>query len=256
MRVAALALAALLPGWAAACEAPDPVPGSVVDAPAPASAPGAAWYEGLTDAYPHGALGDPFEPTVLAAAIAGGCPLRVAAGPGRVFEDLAPRLADLDGDGRAEVIAIRSDAREGAQVVVYAARGGALVEIAATAPIGTRFRWLAISGIADLDGDGRVEIAYVDRPHLAKVGRIVTYLPDGRLFEIARIADVTNHAFGAAFVEGGLRTCDGRPEIVWLSGDRTRILATALFDEGAGRRDIGAHTPAALDAAMACQKAS
>jgi hypothetical protein len=44
--------------------------------------------------------------------------------------------------------------------------------LAATPHIGSANRWLAPIGAADLDGDGRVEIAYVDRPHLARTLRI------------------------------------------------------------------------------------
>jgi hypothetical protein len=44
--------------------------------------------------------------------------------------------------------------------------------IAATPYVGTRFLWLASLGAAALDGDGRVEIASVDRLHLDKILRI------------------------------------------------------------------------------------
>ena len=40
---------------------------------------------------------------------------------------------------------------------------------AATPFIGTPRRWLAPVGVADLDGDGRAEIAYVETPHRDKV---------------------------------------------------------------------------------------
>jgi hypothetical protein len=36
-----------------------------------------------------------------------------------VFEDLAPRLADLDGDGKAEIIVVQSHRDLGARLAVY-----------------------------------------------------------------------------------------------------------------------------------------
>ena len=40
----------------------------------------------------------------------------------RVFEDRLPRLADLDGDGRDEIIVVESDAIRGAALVVLGLR--------------------------------------------------------------------------------------------------------------------------------------
>ena len=48
-----------------------------------------------------------------------------------------------------------------ARLAVWGAGG----RLAAIPFIGTRFRWLAPLGAADLDGDGRVEIAYAETPH-------------------------------------------------------------------------------------------
>ena len=40
----------------------------------------------------------------------------------RVFEDLVPRLVDLDGDGRDEVVLVESDLLRGAALVVLGLR--------------------------------------------------------------------------------------------------------------------------------------
>ena len=227
---------------------------------APGSGIARAFYWEPTTRYPHGALGDDVEGAMLLVMPEGEgfCDI-VPARDGGVFEDVAPRIADVTGDGRAEVIVVSSHPALGARVEVWGyplgpGEGSAhgLTLIAATDPIGTRFRWLAIAGIADLDGDGRSEIAYVDRPHLAKVGRLIRLSEDGTFQEFAQIPDVTNHPFGAPSIEGGIRTCGDRPEVIWLSGDRTRILSTAVFDEGVSRDDIGPYSPEALAAAMRC----
>lgn len=239
----AAALAGLLASPAAAClpdAAGDALPGSRATDATSASA---AWYEDPTAIYGHGIMGAVADAATLAAVLYPDtidCTVRrAAAGPGHVFEDIAPRLHDLDGDDRPEVIAVRSSLTEGAQLAVYAARGDGLDLIAATPFIGRRNRWLAPAAIADLDGDGAVEIAYVDRPHLARVLRVWRWT-DGGLVELLATAErVTNHRIGDEVIRGGLIFCGAQPEIVLASGDWTRRLALRLGPDGFAIRDIG-----------------
>lgn len=92
----------------------------------------------------------------------------------RVFEDIAPRLADVDGDGTVEVVVVETHVKQGAQLAIYDASGH---KSDATPHIGTRFRWLAPAAIADLNGDGITDIAYVETPHLGKVLRVWSWAP-------------------------------------------------------------------------------
>ena len=109
-------------------------------------------------------------------------------------------------------------------------RGG---RITATPAIGQAFRWLAPLGAADLDGDGRVEIAYVDRPHLAKTLRIWRYDPTARtLNEVAQAPGVSNHRIGWAHIPGGLRNCGTGPEMILADADWQSILALRLTKGG------------------------
>ena len=216
-----------------------------------------AWYSGLSDRYGHGVLGDALEPTVLHAMSAGTsaqCGLSVEAGAGHVFEDTAPRLVDVTGDGAPEVIAVRSSLERGAQLVVYAPSGDgrSLGPIAATPYIGTRNRWLAPVGAADLDGDGHVEVAFVDRPHLAKVLRVWRYR-DGDFREVAAAEGFTNHRIGEADIAGGVRDCGQGPEMIVASADWSRLLAVRY--DGAFRvREIGRDTSRpAFASAMECR---
>ena len=215
-----------------------------------------AWYTDPTDAYDHGILGDALEPTrlhVWSVATSAQCGLSVAAGPGHVFEDTAPRLADVDGDGRAEVIAVRTSLTKGAQLVVYAVRGDGLRLIATTPYIGQPHRWLAPVAAADLDGDGRVEIAYVDRPHLAKVLRVWRWTGSG-LREVAAAEGVTVHRIGETDIAGGLRDCGAGPEMVVASGDWSRLLAVRLSGDRLAARPIGRDTSRpAFARALACR---
>ena len=73
-------------------------------------------------------------------------------------------MVDLDFDGAPEVIVVQSNARLGAKLAIYDATG-----LRADTPhIGASNRWLAPLGAADLDGDGTMNVAFVDRPAFGK----------------------------------------------------------------------------------------
>lgn len=179
-------------------------------------------YADPTSRYPHGVLGDRLEWGTLVLRTERG-PQHIVLPPDRVFEDTGPRLADLDGDGAPEVIVVESQAQAGAQLAIYNATG----KIAATPHIGTRFRWLAPIGVADLDGDGLTEIAYIDRPHLAKTLRVWRYV-DGALVPVASAPGLTNHRIGEPDIGGGIRHCSAGPEMITASSDWSDVIATRL----------------------------
>lgn len=217
-------------------------------APAAAQTITAAAYAEPTTRYPHGVLGDEVEYGALVLTLSDGASRRVVLPATRVFEDTAPRLHDLDGDGAPEVIAVESDAARGARLSVYGPDG----LVAATPFIGTRFRWLAPSGAADLDGDGHFEIAYVDRPHLAKTLRVWRFR-DGRLEEVAALAGLTNHRIGERDIAGGIRDCGAGPEVVTADAGWSQVMATRLEGDRLAARAIGPHRGrGSFAAALAC----
>jgi hypothetical protein len=177
------------------------------------------------------------------------CPAEVILPEGEVFEDIAPRLADLDGDGMPEVIVVHTDIRRGARLAVYDRRARL---VAATPHIGQTHRWLAPLGVADLDGDGAVEIAYVDRPHLAKVLRIWRFR-GGRLVHVADAPGLTNHRIGWDHINGGIRDCGTGAEVVLESGDWGRLMAARLVRGRIETRDLGPWSDAAERQALECK---
>lgn len=216
---------------------------------------GSAAAEGVREArfadpttrYDHAVLGDAVEWGTLEMVTTAGRRLRLILPETRVFEDVVPRIADLDGDGRAEVVAVESDLDRGARLAVWGPDG----LVAATDFIGMRHRWLAPAGIADLDGDGRLEIAFVDRPHLARVLRVVR-LEGGRLVPVAALPGVTNHRIGEPTISGGVRDCGSGPELVLADAGWRRAVAVRLRDGALGARDLGPLGGGGLAAALGC----
>ena len=242
MRAAAAALV-----LAAGCAAADGGAGRIAS----------AVYEAPDDVYPHRIMGAIREKRVLAVRLADGreirFDLRDGPEPAHVFEDIAPRVVDADGDGAPDVVVVETDPDLGAQLAVYSLRQGALVKAAATPHIGQRFRWLAPVGVADLNGDGVTDIAYVDRPHLAKTLRVWSWAPGG-LTEIAALPGVTNHRIGDEVIWGGVRDCGAGPEMIVADADFAGVVAVRFDGGDLVARGLGeAPTPRAFDRALACR---
>jgi hypothetical protein len=243
-----------------AVEGPGPGEG-IVDAP--------AWPVGArlsvpTDRYAHGVLGGiPMFARLEVEALACGACRHGREGDGidlpahLVFEDVAPRLWDADGDGRPEIVVVEAHVTRGARLAVWAypdkgVRNARLARLAATAFIGRPQRWLAPAGIGDFDGDGRPEIAYVDRPHLARE-LVFVRLDRGRLVEIARAPGFSNHRIGDTAIASATRRCDGHDEVLLPDPDRRRLLAVRLDGRRIVTRDAGPwRDPASLRRQPGC----
>ncbi|MBY6004485.1 VCBS repeat-containing protein [Salipiger bermudensis] len=207
-----------------------------------------ATYVEPTTRYDHGVLGDAVEWGALRLSRDGAPDLLIRLPQTRVFEDLAPRLVDL-GEHRAAMV-VESDLERGARLALYTADG----LLAATPFIGQRNRWLAPVGAADLDGDGQVELAYIDRPHLARQLRIWRVVPGAQaLREVASAPDLTNHRIGWDSIAGGLRDCGAGPEMVLASGDWSRVIVARVRGGEITREALGPYSDAAMARALACR---
>lgn len=155
-----------------------------------------AWLAEPTDRYGHGILGDAIEAGALMVELEGGRTLGLRLPKSSVFEDRYVRLADFNGDGTDEMVVVESSLSDGAALAVYGIREGRLQLIGRDQWIGTRNRWLNPAGIADFDGDGRLEVAIVVTPHIGGTLRFLR--PDGRnMIRVAEMWGFSNHAIGS-----------------------------------------------------------
>lgn len=186
-----------------------------------------ARFEGPTDRYGHAIMGNlpEWSRLCLEGDGAGAC---VTLPETSVFEDIAPRLADMDGDGVPEAVVVESNFQGGAALAVYRLEADGLSRTA-TPPIGLRNRWLSPVGIADFDQDGTMDVAYVETPHLGKLLKIYSWR-DEALVLIAKASGLSNHRIGEETITSGIRSCGKGPEIVLPDGAWQRVFAGRFVD--------------------------
>jgi len=159
-----------------------------------------AWLAQPTGRYDHGIFGDKIEAGALVVETADGKRQEVKLDNDAVFEDLEPRIADLDGNGRDEIVVVKSYLKRGSALAVIGERRGRYQIIAETPPLGAAHRWLDPAGIADFTGDGKLDIALVRQPHV--VGMLELWRFTGNaLRKIAEMPDAANHIAGTRAID-------------------------------------------------------
>ena len=159
-----------------------------------------AWLAQATRRYDHGVLGDAIEAAALKVRLTDGRTMTYELGDQYVFEDLFPRLADMDGDGLDEVILARSSLTEGAAVSIYRVGERRLEQFAVSPSIGLAYRWLNPIGAADFDADGEMEVAVVETPHLGK--SLVIYGRNAaKLISLGRQKGYSSHFIGSTVLQ-------------------------------------------------------
>lgn len=149
-----------------------------------------------TQRYAHFVLGDRFEASAFRVTFRDGRRNEFSLPPTEVFEDRVPRLIDLTGDGREELIVVQSHINKGASLAVYNLAPHDISLLAQTPYIGQPNRWLNPAGIADFDGDGHIEVALVSKPHLAKQLQLWRFA-NGRLSLLSTHDGYSNHRLGS-----------------------------------------------------------
>jgi len=189
-----------------------------------------AWYSEPTERYRHGVLGDRIEAGALRVKTKRGRILTLRLPKNEVFEDITPRLADLDRNGTMEVVTIRSSVTRGAAITVYGLVGNALVQKATTRHIGTSNRWLNVAGISNFTRSGTLEIAVVVTPHIGGTLKVYKYA-GGILFQLGAARSFSNHVIGSRELRlSAIADFDGNrtPDLALPSGDRRSLLVMSM----------------------------
>ena len=189
-----------------------------------------AWYSEPTTRYGHGVLGDAIEAGALRVKNNRGETFTFRLPKNEVFEDITPRIADLDGNGTNEVITILSSQSGGGSVAVFGLNGNAFIKVAQTPFIGRSNRWLNIAEITNFTGGRNPEISIVVTPHLAGLLGIFR-LQNGNLQQIFGASGFSNHFIGsnelrlsaAADVNN-----DGRPDLLIPSLSRNELVMIGI----------------------------
>lgn len=155
-----------------------------------------AWLTNPTDRYAHGVLGDAIEAGGLTLERRDGRQFHYLLDSGSVFEDRRVRLVDLDGNGRDEAVVVQSYLGEGAALSVFALGTKGVSVVSEVPAIGRSNRWLNPVGAADFDGDGAMELAHVETPHIGGELRLYEFR-DGNLEFDVSASGFSNHAIGS-----------------------------------------------------------
>jgi hypothetical protein len=192
-----------------------------------------AWLAEPTDRYEHGILGDKIEAGALIIEGRDGKQQTVRLKSDAVFEDLRPRIADLDGDGRDEIIVVKSYLKRGSALAVIGDHKGKYEIIAETPPLGAPRRWLNPVGIGKFTSGGKTDIALVRQPHAVGAVELWSF-DDGKLQKAAEFADATNHVTGTRALDMSVAADfdgDGLSDIAVPSFDRQRLRIISFAKE-------------------------
>ena len=149
-----------------------------------------------TDEYGHGIMGDQLEAGSLTLIATDPIPEIIRTIPatiGFVLEGIAPIWVDLNGDGEREIIVTRSNANDGAQIVVLDERGNLL---AAGPAIGRGGRWRHQLSAGPFGPNSEMELVDVLTPHIGGPTEFFQW-KDNELVVVGIVNGNTSHIIGS-----------------------------------------------------------
>jgi hypothetical protein len=149
-----------------------------------------------------------------------------------VFEDVEPRLADLDRDGTPEILVVKAYRDKGPALAVIGKRDGAWSMLAETPPAGEPRSWLAPAAAAAFEGNGKPGIALVRTPHVQGMLQLWSF-DGGKLALRHEAVGYANHVFGSAALDNAAAIHvegDGRPGLAIPTQDRKALAILSLRD--------------------------
>lgn len=185
--------------------------------------------------YAHNVLGDPLEATAIVLIETKPTPQvvqTITIAEPHVIEGIAPIWADVDGDGRREIIVTQSAFGKGAQIVLYAEDGSVLGRGPA---IGQSYRWRHQLAVAPFAVDGGLELVAVLTPHIGGVVEFYQWQA-GALTIVAQQGGYTSHVLGSRNLDmavAGDFDGDGQPELLLPDQVRRQLGAVHRTAEGA-----------------------
>lgn len=190
--------------------------------------------------YRHGILGDQIEAGQLVVVLDGKF-YDLTLEDTYVFEDIRPRLADVDADGILEIVTIRSHLSNGAGIAIYKIIDDELQEYAKVEEIGLANRWLNPVVIGDLDQNGTVELVWIQTPHIGGILKVASFAP-GALSVLDETSFYSNHAIGEQNLCLSVLTQEAgqfifyvpsqnRNQIVGFSWSGSRLVQTSVIDQ-------------------------
>jgi len=187
-----------------------------------------AQYTMPTDRYPHGILGDRVEGGQLVVVVDSSF-YELTLDEIYVFEDIRPRLYDVDRDGELEVICLRTHAALGGGIAIYKIIDEQLVEYAHVNEIGRSNRWLNVVAINDLDNDRVVELAWIETPHIGGTLKVAK-ITEGTLDVLAETAQYSNHVIGERNLCLSVLTEQSNQKVIYVPTQNRSKIVGFIFD--------------------------
>ena len=187
-----------------------------------------AQYAGPVTRYSHSILGDAIEASQLVVNVEGVF-YQHDLSENFVFEDIRPRLVDVDLDGSLEFVCIRSHVDMGAGIAIYKIQDNDLIEYAFVKEIGTRNRWLNIVAVDDLDNDGTIELTWIQTPHIGGILKVAK-IQSGEMTVIDETSLYSNHGIGEKNLCLSVLTENGNAKRFYVPNQQRNKIVSFSFE--------------------------